>query len=102
MATFPEGTYLKTADDSTENLNSFDYIGLYYQVIDGKAIHFVSYTAGEVDMTKWEVTNEKEIIKVFGYNPFTNEYPPTQEEIMQAKILTDIDYVVCLADLGLL
>lgn len=102
MATFPEGTYLKTADDSGENLNSFSHRGMCYIVIDGKAIHYVEYNSGEVDMTKWEVTTEKEIIEVFGYNPFTGDYPPTQEEIVQAKILTDIDYVVCLADLGLL
>lgn len=102
MATFPSGTYLKTADDSTENLSSISYRAIYYVVINGIAIHYAEYNDGEVDMTKWEVTNEKEIIEVFGYNPFTGEYPPSQEEIMQAKILTDIDYVVCLADLGLL
>lgn len=44
----------------------------------------------------------KELIRELGYNPFEQNGPLTDDQQLMLDINTNLEYLVCLADLGLL
>lgn len=50
----------------------------------------------------YPTTTIKELIRNLGYNPFEQSAPTPENELLMLEIAAGLDYLTCLADLGLL
>lgn len=100
--TYKPGTYLKGLMTETEVDDDVAYGNVQYRyLLEQNGYYYIEYNSGEAS-DKWEVVTDKQLRQDFGYNPFTEGGPPSQTDINILKLMTDVDYMVCMSDLGIL